>query len=118
MNAVTPSCGAVPGWRSGSLGRPFGQIRGTYSDISHKFGATADDAADIFQAVSLDLISDLGKLRQPQALRAWLMQVTSRKCLQWKQAQQRRAEVDLSQIELDLPQSLIVSPILLEEVER
>jgi RNA polymerase sigma factor (sigma-70 family) len=82
--------------------------------IPLKYGATPDDAADIFQTVSLDLFSDLPKLREPQALRAWLIQVTSRKSLQWKQAQQRRAEDDLSQIESNVPESLIVSPTLLE----
>jgi RNA polymerase sigma factor (sigma-70 family) len=82
--------------------------------IPPKYGATPDDAADIFQTVSLDLFSDLPKLREPQALRAWLIQVTSRKCLQWKEARQRRAEDDLSEIESNLPESLIVSPTLLE----
>ena len=82
--------------------------------IPIKYGASPDDAADIFQTVSLDLFSDLPKLREPEALRAWLIQVTSRKCLQWKQARQRRAEDDLSQIESNLPDCLIVPPTLLE----
>jgi len=85
--------------------------------IPLKYGASPDDAADIFQTVSLDLYSDLPKLRDPGALRAWLIQVTSRKCLQWKQARQRRAEDDLSLLESNLPDCLIVPPILLEEAE-
>jgi RNA polymerase sigma factor (sigma-70 family) len=89
------------------------RYRGLIQSIPLRYGATPDDAADIFQTVSLDLFSDLPKLREPEALRAWLIQVTSRKCLQWKQAQQRRAEDDLSEIESNLPESLIVSPTLL-----
>lgn len=47
-----------------------------------------DDAADIFQAVCLDLLSDLPRLRKPQALPKWLMQTCYHKCLQYR----RRAE--------------------------
>jgi RNA polymerase sigma factor (sigma-70 family) len=90
------------------------KYRRLIQSISLKYGATPDDAADIFQTVSIDVFSDLPKLREPQALRAWLMQVTSRKCLQWKEAQQRRAEEDLTRIELNLPACLIVPPTLLE----
>ena len=47
-----------------------------------------DDAADIFQAVCLDLLSDLPSLREPRALPKWLMQACYRKCLQYR----RRSE--------------------------
>lgn len=47
-----------------------------------------DDAADIFQTVCLDLLSDLPRLREPRALPKWLMQTCYHKCLQY----QRRAE--------------------------
>ena len=47
-----------------------------------------DDAADIFQAVCLDLLSDLQRLRKPRALPKWLMQTCYHKCLQYR----RRAE--------------------------
>ena len=43
-----------------------------------------DDAADIFQAVCLDLLSDLSKLREPRALPKWLMQTCYHKCLQYQ----------------------------------
>lgn len=93
-----------------------------YSRLIHsipvKYGASPEDGADIFQAVALDLYSDLSKLREPRALRAWLMQVTSRKCLQWKLAQKRRAEDDLSEIEFNLPDALITTPALLEHAEE
>jgi len=47
-----------------------------------------DDAADIFQAVCLDLLTDLPRLREPRALPKWLMQTCYHKCLQAR----RRAE--------------------------
>lgn len=47
-----------------------------------------EDAADIFQAVCLDLLSDLSRLKEPRALPKWLMQTCYRKCLQYR----RRAE--------------------------
>ena len=46
-----------------------------------KFGMY-DDAADIFQSVCLDLLSDLPKLLEPKALPKWLMQVSYHECLE------------------------------------
>jgi RNA polymerase sigma factor (sigma-70 family) len=47
-----------------------------------------EDAADIFQAVCLDLLTDLPRLRKPRALPKWLMQTCYHRCLQCR----RRAE--------------------------
>jgi RNA polymerase sigma factor (sigma-70 family) len=52
--------------------------------IPIKFGLSRDDAADVFQAVCLDLLSDLPQLREPRALPKWLMQTSYHKCLRWK----------------------------------
>ena len=52
--------------------------------IPIKFGLSREDAADIFQAVCLDLLSDLPRLREPRALPKWLMQMSYHKCLNWK----------------------------------
>ena len=49
-----------------------------------KFGLPREDATDIFQAVCLDLLSDLPQLREPRALPKWLMQMSFHKCLRWK----------------------------------
>jgi RNA polymerase sigma factor (sigma-70 family) len=43
-----------------------------------------DDAADIFQAVCLDLLTSLPNLREPRALPKWLMQVCYHKCLHYR----------------------------------
>ncbi|HEY0703964.1 MAG TPA: sigma-70 family RNA polymerase sigma factor [Candidatus Acidoferrales bacterium] len=57
--------------------------------IPVKYGFSADDANDIFQAVCLDLLSELPKLRRAQALPKWIMQVTAHKCFHRKQYLQR-----------------------------
>jgi len=55
--------------------------------IPIKFGLSREDAADIFQAVCLDLLSDLPRLREPRALPKWLMQASYHKCLRVKKQQ-------------------------------
>jgi len=57
--------------------------------IPVKYGFAADEAADIFQAVCLELLTELPKLRKPKALPKWIMQVTAHKCLHRKKQQQR-----------------------------
>src|ERR1700734_881761 len=60
--------------------------------IPVKYGFSTDDSTDIFQAVCLDLLSELPKLRKVKALPKWIMQVTAHKCFHRKQ-QERRTEV-------------------------
>jgi RNA polymerase sigma factor (sigma-70 family) len=50
-----------------------------------------DDAADIFQAVCLDLLAGLPKLREPKALPKWLMQACYHKCLQYRRKSDKHA---------------------------
>ncbi len=60
-----------------------------------------DDAADIFQAVCLDLLTDLPRLREPRALPKWLMQTCYHKCLQAR----RRTEKNVALAEEDVETS-------------
>ncbi|MGD0500587.1 MAG: sigma-70 family RNA polymerase sigma factor [Bryobacteraceae bacterium] len=53
-----------------------------------KFGAPHQDAADIFQAVWFDLFHELHRLRDADALQAWLVRVATHKCFQWKRERQ------------------------------
>lgn len=53
-----------------------------------------EEAADIFQAVCLDLLSDLPRLREPRALPKWLMQTCYHKCLQYRRKAERYASAD------------------------
>ncbi len=57
--------------------------------IPLRYGFSREEAADIFQAVCLDLIEELPKLRDPKALPKWLMQVTAHKCFHKKKHSQR-----------------------------
>lgn len=49
-----------------------------------------DQAADIFQAVFLDLLAHLPDIREPRALAKWLIQVCYHKCLRCRLQQQRQ----------------------------
>jgi RNA polymerase sigma factor (sigma-70 family) len=53
--------------------------------IPVRYGAPPQDAADIFQAVCLDLFNELPRLRDAEALQGWLIRVTTHKCYHWKQ---------------------------------
>lgn len=57
--------------------------------IPLKQGLTRDEAADIFQAVCLDLVAELPRLRDPQALPAWLIQTTRHKVSKWRRRNDR-----------------------------
>jgi RNA polymerase sigma factor (sigma-70 family) len=62
--------------------------------IPVKYGFSTDDSTDIFQAVCLDLLSELPKLRKVKALPKWIMQITAHKCFHRKQQQQRTEVMD------------------------
>lgn len=51
------------------------------------------DAADIFQAVCVDLLSELPRLREHRALPKWLMQTCYHKCLRNQRAAERLVEL-------------------------
>jgi RNA polymerase sigma factor (sigma-70 family) len=57
--------------------------------IPIRYGFSREEAADIFQAVFLELIQELPKLREPKALPKWLMQVTAHKCFHTKRQNSR-----------------------------
>ena len=87
--------------------------------IPIKYGLTPDEAADIFQSVCLELLRDLPKLREPRALPAWLIRITSHKCFHWKKKQKKLVTDDHSQemlSKLEEPQA--GQDDLLSELER
>lgn len=78
-----------------------------------------DDAADIFQAVCVDLLSGLDQLREPRALPKWLMQTCYHKCLQYR----RKSENHTSLMteaghELPIPSTQPIPERLLVELEK
>lgn len=62
--------------------------------IPLKYRFSQDDATDIFQAVCLELLSELPNLRKPEALPKWIIQVTAHKCIHAKKQQQRTEATD------------------------
>ncbi len=51
-------------------------------------GMTTDEAADVFQAVCLIWLEELGRLRDPERLGAWLVTTTRREC--WARLKRNR----------------------------
>jgi RNA polymerase sigma factor (sigma-70 family) len=85
--------------------------------IPLKYGATPQDAADIFQAVCLELFSELPRLRKPDSLRSWLITVAAHQSFHWSRKVRRRAEDELTDLEAE---KLGVDPPadLIAQVER
>ena len=69
-----------------------------------------DDAADIFQSVCLDLLSDLSKLREPKALPKWLMQVSYHKCLEHRTRARKQIQLEDEDAE-KLPAATSATPL-------
>jgi RNA polymerase sigma factor (sigma-70 family) len=87
--------------------------------IPLKFGASRADAADMLQAVCLELYAELPRLRQSAALRGWLITVTAHKASRWKQRHVRRAEQELTEIDADrLEATDPVAPDAIEQAQR
>jgi len=63
------------------------RYKGLIYSIPIRYGLPPQDAADIFQAVCLDLFNEMGRLRDAEALQAWLVRVTTHKCYHWKRQQ-------------------------------
>ena len=85
--------------------------------IPLKYGATPQDAADIFQAVCLELFNELPRLRKPDSLRSWLITVAAHQSFHWSRKVRRRAEDELTDLESD---TLGIDPSveLIAQVER
>jgi RNA polymerase sigma factor (sigma-70 family) len=62
--------------------------------IPIKYGFSRDEAADIFQDVCMNLLSDLKNVREPKALPKWIIMVTSHKCYHAKAKNQRLVSSD------------------------
>lgn len=85
--------------------------------IPIKYGLSADDATDIFQAVCIEMLSELPKLRKPKALPKWIMQVAIHKCFHQKRENLRIAPSGSGE---DLPEgsSPAIAEQLLRDAER
>jgi RNA polymerase sigma factor (sigma-70 family) len=87
--------------------------------IPARYGAQPADAADIFQAVCLELYAELPRLRKVQSLRSWLISVTAHQAFHWKQRVLKRATREANEIEPDTARAVDpVPPEIIEAAER
>ena len=62
--------------------------------IPVRYGLPPEDAAEIFQQVCVDLLSELRRIKDPNSLPAWLIKVTSHKCYQHIRRERRATALD------------------------
>jgi RNA polymerase sigma factor (sigma-70 family) len=87
--------------------------------IPARYGAQPADAADIFQAVCLELYAELPRLRKVESLRSWLISVTAHQAFHWKQRVLKRAIREGTELEADTsPADAPVPAEILEVAER
>lgn len=95
------------------------RYRNLIFSVPIKFGLCRDDAADIFQAVCVDLLAELPRLRDPEALPKWLLRVAAHKCIRWKQRLARDGGAPDASATEALPASESAVPeAMLHAVER
>jgi RNA polymerase sigma factor (sigma-70 family) len=79
--------------------------------IPIQYGFSEEDSADIFQAACMDLLTELPRLREPNALAGWLIQVVRNKCFHRKRAQERHRVQEIGDLNsyasLDEPEGLV-----------
>jgi RNA polymerase sigma factor (sigma-70 family) len=85
--------------------------------IPIKYGAHPEDAADIFQSVCVELLSELPRLRKRTSFRSWLITVTAHQAFQWKRKTRRRAEDELTPVDEERLETE-PSPDLVEQLQR
>jgi RNA polymerase sigma factor (sigma-70 family) len=82
-----------------------------------RYGACRNDAADIFQAVCVELFNELPRLRNTDSIRAWLMTVAAHQSYHWKQKQRKKRAREVEGVETDdLP--AVLPPEIATELER
>jgi RNA polymerase sigma factor (sigma-70 family) len=86
--------------------------------IPVKYAMCPEDAADIFQAVWLDVFAALPRVRDSAALRGWLITATAHRTFHWN-VERRRTEQGLTDLEeRRVPSTQFVPADLIEQVER
>jgi RNA polymerase sigma factor (sigma-70 family) len=84
--------------------------------IPIKYGFSEEDSADIFQSVCLDLLAELPRIRQPNALGGWLIQVTRNKCFHRKREQTHHPTEEID--EQKLPEAGEQTDAIISQVQE
>jgi RNA polymerase sigma factor (sigma-70 family) len=72
------------------------------------------DAGDIFQAVCVELLSELPRLREHRALPKWLIQTCYHKCLRHQKSSVRHVEFDPAERDAPLDHEVLPEQMLLQ----
>ena len=83
--------------------------------IPVKWELPCEEANDIFQAVCVDLYTELRHLREAKALPKWLIQTTLHKCAKYRRHEARFTGEELSE---DATSSHPATEVILEEVQQ
>lgn len=83
-----------------------------------KFRFSRADADDVFQAVCVDLLEQLVNVREPAALRGWLVRVATHKCLHARRKLGREDLTDPTVLGAELPGSERSPELIMEEVQH
>ena len=85
--------------------------------IPVKYGLPPHEAADVFQATCMELLTRLPQLREPDALPKWLMQGAHHQCYRWKRQSQRMVSRD-SQPDLPEAETPAIAESLVQQTQE
>ena len=85
--------------------------------IPVKYGLPPQEAADVFQATCMELLTRLPQLREPSALPKWLMQAAHHQCYRWKRQSQRVVSRD-AQSDLPEPETPAIAETLVQQTQE
>jgi RNA polymerase sigma factor (sigma-70 family) len=72
----------------------IGRFDTTLRGVAGSFGLAPADVNDIVQATWVDLLQDIGSLREPAAIAGWLATATRRKAIRFQRARAREHPTD------------------------
>ena len=85
--------------------------------IPVKYNLPPHEAADVFQATCMELLTRLPELREPRALPKWLMQVAHHQCYRVKRQHQRLVSRD-AEPELPDPETPPIAESLMQQTQE
>jgi RNA polymerase sigma factor (sigma-70 family) len=91
--------------------------------FARRYGASASDAADVFQLVCAELFVSLPRLRNQRSLRSWIMTVSAHQAYHWKRsylkrAQREGADPEVAFVSLSTPPSTELEQTQRDEIMR
>jgi RNA polymerase sigma factor (sigma-70 family) len=91
--------------------------------FARRYGASASDAADVFQLVCAELFVSLPRLRNQRSLRSWIMTVSAHQAYHWKRSYLKRvqregADPEVAFVSLSTPPSTELEHAQRDEIMR